>query len=116
MPFHFRLIGKDKYVLFSLIQSLNTSFGISIWEPIAEILANSKGYSVKRQVDVVNGKLKRCKEKIKAKRFIYKNMLDFINEYIDELLSGKKNPDKEYEINSLKKHAYGQIYMLKLEM
>jgi type II restriction enzyme len=42
MPFHFRLLGKDRMALFSFIQSLNTTFGISIYEPVAKELA--KGY------------------------------------------------------------------------
>ena len=39
MPFHYRLLGKDKMALFSFIQSLNTTFGISIYEPVAKELA-----------------------------------------------------------------------------
>ncbi len=30
MPFHHRLLGKDRYAMFSFIQSMNTTFGISI--------------------------------------------------------------------------------------
>lgn len=32
MPFHHRLLGKDRYAMFSFIQSMNTTFGVSIWE------------------------------------------------------------------------------------
>ena len=39
MPFHYRLIGKDRMALFSFIQSLNTTFGASIYEPVALELA-----------------------------------------------------------------------------
>ena len=39
MPFHTRLLGKDRIALFSFIQSLNTNFGTSIFEPVAEALA-----------------------------------------------------------------------------
>jgi len=39
MPFHYRLLGKDRMALFSFIQSLNTTFGISIYEPVARELA-----------------------------------------------------------------------------
>ncbi|HNL06141.1 MAG TPA: TdeIII family type II restriction endonuclease, partial [Chitinophagales bacterium] len=35
MPFHTRLLGKDKLALFSFIHSLNTNFGTSIFEPVA---------------------------------------------------------------------------------
>ncbi len=39
MPFHYRLLGKDRMALFSFLQSLNTTFGTSIYEPIACELA-----------------------------------------------------------------------------
>ncbi len=39
MPFHYRLLGKDRMALFSFLQSLNTTFGISIYEPVAMELA-----------------------------------------------------------------------------
>jgi type II restriction enzyme len=40
MPFHYRLLGQDRMALFSFIHSLNTTFGTSIFEPVAETLAN----------------------------------------------------------------------------
>lgn len=49
MPFHHRLLGKDRYEMFSFIQSMNTTFGISLWEQIAVILAKSAGNYAKRQ-------------------------------------------------------------------
>lgn len=39
MPFHTRLLGKDRMALFSFIQSLNTTFGTAIYEPVAAALA-----------------------------------------------------------------------------
>jgi len=39
MPFHTRLLGKDRMALFSFIHSLNTNFGTSIFEPVALTLA-----------------------------------------------------------------------------
>lgn len=41
MPFHYRLLGKDRMALFSFLQSLNTTFGISIYEPVAKELSKS---------------------------------------------------------------------------
>ena len=41
MPFHYRLLGKDRMALFSFIQSLNTTFGTSIYEPVAKELARN---------------------------------------------------------------------------
>ncbi len=53
MPFHFRLLGRDRYAMFSFIQSMNTTFGISIWEQVAMILAKSAGFYVERQYDLM---------------------------------------------------------------
>ena len=49
MPFHFRLFGRDRYAMFSFIQSINTTFGISVWEQVAEVLALGAGYQAERQ-------------------------------------------------------------------
>ena len=53
MPFHFRLLGRDRYAMFSFIQSMNTTFGISIWEQVAVILAKSVGFQAERQYDLL---------------------------------------------------------------
>ena len=42
MPFHFNLLGKDRMALFSFIHSLNTTFGTSIFEPVAVTLAKTQ--------------------------------------------------------------------------
>ena len=39
MPFHTRLLGKDRLALYSFIHSLNTNFGTTIFEPVALVLA-----------------------------------------------------------------------------
>ena len=49
MPFHYRLLGKDRMALFSFLQSLNTTFGISIYEPVAKELAKLKFKEVRTQ-------------------------------------------------------------------
>ncbi|MCA6071487.1 MAG: TdeIII family type II restriction endonuclease [Endomicrobium sp.] len=41
MPFHTRLLGKDRVALFSFIHSLNTNFGTAIFEPVALELAKT---------------------------------------------------------------------------
>jgi len=41
MPFHTRLLGKDRLALFSFIHSLNTNFGTTIFEPVALALAGT---------------------------------------------------------------------------
>jgi len=39
MPFHTRLLGKDRMALFSFVQSINTTLGTSVFEEVGEILA-----------------------------------------------------------------------------
>ncbi|CRF49550.1 type II restriction endonuclease TdeIII [Helicobacter heilmannii] len=41
MPFHTRLLGKDKMALYSFIHSLSTNFGSSIFEPVAKELGRA---------------------------------------------------------------------------
>src|SRR3989339_385209 len=50
MPFHTRLLGKDRMALFSFIHSLNTNFGTSIFEPVALVLAKNNFKSAQSQV------------------------------------------------------------------
>lgn len=54
MPFHYRLLGKDRMALFSFIQSLNTTFGISIYEPVARELAKGTFKEVHTQYELGN--------------------------------------------------------------
>ena len=42
MPFHTRLLGKDRLALYSFIHSLNTNFGTTIFEPVALKLGEHK--------------------------------------------------------------------------
>lgn len=42
MPFHTRLLGKDRLALYSFIHSLNTSFGTSFFEPVAVAIAKTR--------------------------------------------------------------------------
>lgn len=54
MPFHYRLLGKDRMALFSFIQSLNTTFGTSIYEPVAKELAKTTFKEVHTQYELGN--------------------------------------------------------------
>ena len=45
MPFHYRLLGRDRMALFSFIHSLNTTFGTSIAEELWDFLGNDGAYS-----------------------------------------------------------------------
>ena len=37
MPFHTRLLGKDRLALYAFIHSLNTNFGTTIFEPSGKV-------------------------------------------------------------------------------
>ena len=39
MPFHFRLLGKDRMALYSFVHSVNTMLGQSVFEKVAQIIA-----------------------------------------------------------------------------
>jgi len=54
MPFHYRLLGHDRMALFFFIHSLNTTFGTSIFEPVAETLASLNFAIAKKQYVVGN--------------------------------------------------------------
>ncbi len=49
MPFHTRLLGKDRLALYSFIHSLNTNFGTTIFEPVAVALAKENFRSSESQ-------------------------------------------------------------------
>ncbi len=87
MPFHTSLIGKDRLALYQFIHSLNTAFGTSIFEPVAEKLAQKKFKVVSRQVAVGN-----CIS-TESNRVIS----DIINQ-----LSSNGNPNKCKEINTIR--------------
>ncbi len=90
MPFHYRLLGKDRMALFSFIHSLNTTFGTSIFEPVAETLASINFKEAKKQY-------------VLGTQISEKAQLE-IQHIINELSTGK-NPDKIEEIKRIKKVA-----------
>ncbi|MCF7794218.1 MAG: TdeIII family type II restriction endonuclease [Candidatus Cloacimonetes bacterium] len=51
-PFHFRLLGRDRMELFAFIQSLNTTFGTSIFEPVAAKVSERKFNEIHYQYEV----------------------------------------------------------------
>ncbi|RAX52461.1 restriction endonuclease [Helicobacter sp. 16-1353] len=87
MPFHTRLLGKDRMALYSFIQSLNTNFGTSIFEPVAEELGDGLFDTIKRQAiagDTIT---------IAAQRVI--------QDIMDSLESGSLRPNKQDEIRRI---------------
>lgn len=91
MPFHSRLLGKDRMALFSFIHSLNTNFGTSIFEPVALSLAKHKFKSAESQV-VVGDK-------------ISENAQVEIQKIMNDLTTAKSSPDKKKEIEAIRRVA-----------
>jgi len=99
MPFHYRLLGKDRMALFSFIHSLNTTFGTSIFEPVSEKLASINFVEAKKQY-------------ILGTNISEKAQIE-IQHIINEISTGK-NPDKESEIRRIRRVANsGRINKLK---
>ena len=89
MPFHFRLLGKDRMALFSFIQSLNTTFGTSIYEPVAIALAEEK--------------FKMAKAQVKPHNEISENAHKQIQTIMDNLTTASQEPNKIKEIEQIRK-------------
>lgn len=88
MPFHTRLLGKDRMALFSFIHSLNTNFGTSIFEPVAVALANTEFKTAEKQQ--ISGK------------YISTEAQKVIQNIMDDLSTARKMPDKLNEIEQIR--------------
>lgn len=88
MPFHHRLLGKDRMALFSFIQSLNTTFGISIYEPVAIALAS--------------GRFRVAKSQVKPAAEISSGAHQQIQTIMDELAMVDRKPNKLVEIEEIR--------------
>ena len=88
MPFHYRLLGRDRMALFSFIHSLNTTFGTSIFEPVAETLASLNFEFAEKQYVVGDAISEPAQSEIQG--------------IMNELTMGK-NPNKEEEIERIRK-------------
>lgn len=91
MPFHSRLLGKDRMALFSFIHSLNTNFGTSIFEPVALSLAKNK--------------FRRAHSQAIAGDKISLSAQTAIQKIIDDLTTAKSSPNKIKEIEIIRKVA-----------
>ena len=89
MPFHTRLLGKDRLALYSFIHSLNTSFGTKIFEPTAISLAE-KNFKIAQSQTKSGGQISSESQKV-------------IQEIMDNLTTATTKPNKEYEIESIRK-------------
>jgi type II restriction enzyme len=88
MPFHFNLLGKDRMALYSFIQSLNTTFGTSIFEPVAAALARTQFQNATTQYVPGNQ--------------ISEGAQTAIQNIINDLSAGKTNADKKNEIEIIR--------------
>ncbi len=88
MPFHTRLLGRDRMALFSFIHSLNTNFGTSIFEPVAKAIAVSNFKSAESQQ--IAG------TQISSEAFLV------IEHIMTELTTATSNPDKPSEIEAIR--------------
>ncbi|MBF0337616.1 MAG: TdeIII family type II restriction endonuclease [Nitrospirae bacterium] len=88
MPFHTRLLGKDRMALFSFIHSLNTNFGTSIFEPVALALASSRFKCVEKHQ--------------KAATYISSEAQIVIQDIMNGLSAAKRSPNKSEEISAIR--------------
>ncbi len=88
MPFHTRLLGKDRLALYSFIHSLNTNFGTTIFEPVAVSLASSR--------------FKVAKLQVKSGTQISEQAQYEIQKIMDKLTAANKKPDKQKEIEIIR--------------
>jgi len=101
MPFHTRLLGKDRLALYSFIHSLNTAFGTSIFEPVSIVIAETRFKKVEKQY--------KAGQKISSEAQVE------IQNIIDDLSSGTSEPNKKEEIERIRKVAQkGSIKEVKL--
>ena len=89
MPFHTRLLGKDRMALFSFIHSLNTNFGTSIFEPVVLALAKLK--------------FKEAKSQEVAGEYISEAAQFEIQKIMDNLTAANVKPDKSKEVEIIRK-------------
>lgn len=98
MPFHFSLLGKDRMALYSFMQSLLTTFGTSIFEPVAAALAQTKFARVETQYVVGNTIYSQCQQCVQT----------IINE-----LTIQAKPNKINELSRLNNSLSGEINSLR---
>lgn len=88
MPFHYRLLGKDRLALYSFIHSLNTSFGTAIFEPVAKVIGETKFENV-----II---------KYNPGKWISEGSQIVIQRIIDDIANGQEEVDKRKEIELIR--------------
>ncbi|MFX0207797.1 MAG: TdeIII family type II restriction endonuclease [Candidatus Hodarchaeota archaeon] len=92
MPFHTRLLGKDRMALFSFIQSINTTLGTSVFEQVAAIIASPHFQQAVHQYRNFNNTISRSAQRI-------------IQNIMDELVSARSAPNKPEETRAILKDS-----------
>lgn len=88
MPFHTRLLGKDRLALYSFIHSLITNFGKSIFESVAETIAKNN--------------FKSARSHTMAGELISEQSLFEIQKIMDDLETAASSPNKIAEIETIR--------------
>lgn len=88
MPFHTRLLGRERMAPFTFIHSVSTTLGMSVFEQVTAIIANPR---FKQAVNQYKGFSNRISDQAQ----------NVIQEIIDNLKTGKKNPNKIAETEAL---------------
>lgn len=105
MPFHFRLLGKDRMALYSFMQSLLTTFGASIFEPAAVALAKNRFAKASAQYKLGN------KINADSQQAIQKIMNNLT-------IGGNPNKAKEIELlrESIKNNKINELRTVKADL
>jgi len=119
MPFHFRLLGKDRLALYSFMQSLLTTFGTSIFEPVAAALAKTRFAKVETQFVVGNSIFSNCQRSVQS--IINQLTINPKPNKIEELellkqsLSGATNKLKPAKVDLFVETESGEQYLFDLK-
>ncbi len=88
MPFFQAIFNKNQIATASILQSFYTSFGMSMYEQIGQIVAISNGFEAERQYLLLGD--------------IDNNTENLINKIKRDLIDGKRTPDLKEEVNLIK--------------
>jgi len=88
MPFHYRLLGKDRMALFSFIQSINTLLGTSIFEQVGKMIVEPNANRAIGQYKNFEG-------------YISSEAVLKIDSIMRDLRSARRKPDKEKETREI---------------
>ena len=116
MPFHYRLLGKDRMALFSFLQSLNTTFGTSIYEPVAKEIAKTKFKRAETQYmlgNIITQDSQNEIQKISVNGEVDKTIeTDKIRSVAQ---SGKHNKLKSVKVDLFLESKQGEVFMFDLK-